>query len=107
MLGEVRNGAHESWFAIGMQDALADRLVIEYLERMQRVGEQVLDDLCTRHPDAADELRLRVDLLTRVGLAWSRSEGVPEDEVAERLRRGLFFRWLAHEAGRGANDARD
>jgi hypothetical protein len=87
-----------------VQDAPADRLVIEYLERMQRVGEQVLDDLCARHPEAANELRVRVDLLTRVGLAWNRTDAEAAPEVAERLRRRLFFRWLAHEAGRGARD---
>lgn len=84
-----------------MQTSPVDGLVVEYLELMHRRGEEVLAELCRRHPDVEQELRARVALLSRVGLAWGDADEGVDAEVAERLRRGLFFRWLAHEAGGG------
>lgn len=87
-----------------METSPVDGLVVEYLERMHRLGEEVLTELCRRHPEAEHELRARVALLSRVGLAWGDADESVDAEVAERLRRGLFFRWLAHEAG-GSREA--
>lgn len=85
-----------------MPESSVDALVVEYLEWVQRAGEEALADLCRRHPECAGELRARVGLLTRVGLAWGGPDEEPDPD-AERLRRALFFRWLAH--GTGAADA--
>jgi hypothetical protein len=82
-----------------MDETPVDELVVEYLERMHSAGEVLCDELCRRRPDVAAELRARLAVLSRVGLAWSDDDEAADAEVVERVRRGLFFRWLAHESG--------
>ncbi|MBI5431732.1 MAG: hypothetical protein HZA52_02760 [Planctomycetes bacterium] len=103
---KLRNADSCSRIGARMEESPVDGLVIEYLERMHRVGEEALEELCRRHPEAAHELRARVGLLTRVGLAWGGPDEGSDAEIAERLRRGLFFRWLAHETGGPSGDER-
>jgi hypothetical protein len=88
---------------VHVEPAKLDELVVRYLDRMQAAGEALLDELCRAHPDCAEHLRARIELLRRLGLdgePFDAGLGLRDDlgigarRETEGARRALFARWL-------------
>jgi serine/threonine protein kinase/formylglycine-generating enzyme required for sulfatase activity len=69
-------------------DSQVGDLVLRCLEQLSLTGEDVLDDLCAQHPDAADELRERMARLADLGLAGSPLEAVGPFRLLGTLGKG-------------------
>lgn len=69
------HGAHATTRADGSAERELEDLVFECLERIEREGEGVVDELCASHPSLAATLRQRIDALRDSGLIEPSSPG--------------------------------
>jgi len=75
-----------------------EELVAEYLCRFESEGASVLEDLASKHPEQAAEIRARLDVLFEMGLTGSRPQDDGVDALPERLGE---FRLLRRLGGGG------
>ena len=90
-----------------------DVLVVQCLERMERDGSSVLDELCAAHPEHAQALRKRVQALGGIGFLQEPDEdsvSIPERlgefRLQERLGQGgMGVVYLAEQESLGRSVA--